>query len=166
MSEDTQVEGEGGSGKVFLIMGLLLGIGAGAGGGYFFFADKEAGTENTENAAPKKVRQQLISVPFERIAVPIYAEIGNSRRFIGNYFIDINVQVEGEANQIAVKRSVSQLTHGFISAISKSNLMQEDNRTELDMDKASEVLKRKAVEVMGSGIVESVTITEAVRMPR
>lgn len=166
MAEDSQVEGEGGSGKVFLIMGLLLGIGAGAGGGYFFFADKNTGSETSEKSAPKKARQPLISVPFERIAVPIYAEVGNSRRFIGNYFIDINVQVEGETNQIAIKRSVSQLTHGFISAISKANLMQEDNRTELDMDKASDVLKRKAVEIMGSGIVESVTITEAVRMPR
>lgn len=168
MSEETETESEGGSGKVFLILGLLVGVAVGGGGGYFMSGDDEAeatGNSKTEKKVAKP-RDPLISVPFERISIPIYAERGNSRRFIGNYFVDVDVQVSGETNQIAVKRSISQLTHGFISAISKANLMSENNPTELDLDKAAKVLKKRADSIMGKGIVSNVVITEAVRMPR
>jgi len=169
MSEEAEVEVEGGGGKVFLILGLLLGIGVGGGAGYYFSSQNGGDTSGEQSEAQKeaaKPKEPLISIPFERVAVPIYSSRGNKRRFIGNYFVHVDVQVHGETNQIAVKRSISQLTHGFISAISKTSLMHEDSPTELDLDKASDILKKKAESILGAGIIEHVAITEAVRMPR
>jgi len=164
MSEKTTEEG--GSGKVFLVLGLLIGAGLGAGGGFYLFGGSSGGddaenptlVEQTNSAVP------LQAVPFERIAVPIYAKRGTTRRYIGNYFVDLHVNVRGEENQIAVKRSQSQLQHAFISAISKADLMREDSPTELDVDKASGILKAKAADVLGAGVVESVTITQSMRI--
>ena len=166
MSEESQVE-EGGSSKVFLILGLLLGVVFGGGGGYYFSMGNSPQSDEQETQEKKTVeRKQLIAVPFERLAVPVYSTRGSRRRFVGNYFINANVMVDGEANQIAVKRSLAQLQHGFISSISKSDIMKEGSSTELDMDKLASVLERKAIEVMGSGVVENISITEAMMMPR
>ncbi|MFC3051162.1 hypothetical protein [Kordiimonas pumila] len=168
MAEETTVEPEGGSSKVFLVLGLILGVGLGGGAGYYLSASKSEDDNSAEAIHEKeeKKKEPIISIPFENMAVPIYATRNSKRIFVGNYFVNVNVQVRGETRQIAIKRSVSQLTHGFISAISKSDLMDEENRTELDMDKAATILKQKADSIMGNGIVESVTITEAIRMPR
>ena len=165
MADGTE-ENEGGSGKVFLVLGILLGLGLGGGGGYFYFGGKtDPDAESSgKKEAPKVVKEDLLTVPFERIAVPIYATRGNSRRYIGNFFIDLQVNVRGEDNQIAVKRSMSQVQHSFVSAISRSELMQEGSSTELDVDKTAAVLKRKADEVLGVGVVESVTISKSMRI--
>lgn len=165
MSEETQVE-EGGSSKVFLILGLLLGVVFGGGGGYYFSQSKNPEPEAQEAEKQQAPKKELIAVPFERLAVPVYSMRGNRRRFVGNYFVNANVMVDGEANQIAVKRSLAQLQHGFISSISKSDIMKEGSQTELDLDKLGAVLERKAAEIMGSGVVENVSITEAMMMPR
>ncbi len=165
MAEEAEIE-EGGSSKVFLILGLLLGVAFGGGAGYYFSGGNDA--EPTEGATEKKapVRKDLIAVPFERLAVPIYSSQDNRRRFLGNYFINANVMVDGEANQIAIKRSLAQLQHGFISSISKTDVTKEGSPSELDLDKLAEVFKKKATEIMGAGVVESVAITEAILMPR
>lgn len=162
MSEEV-TENEGGSGKVFLVLGLLIGAGLGAGGGFYMFSGSSNGTteEAQEVQAPKG---DLTAIPFERLAVPIYVVRNGNRRYIGNYFIDLQVNVRGADNQIAVKRSLTQLQHGFISAITKNNVMREDSPTELDIDKAANILKSKAAEVIGAGIVESVTITKSMRI--
>lgn len=165
MSEEAQVE-EGGSSKVFLILGLLLGVVFGGGAGYYFSGDDEAQPENRTVEKKAAEKKELIAIPFERLAVPIYSQRGNRRRFMGNYFINANVLVDGEANQIAIKRSLAQLQHGFISSISKEDLMKEDSQTELDLDKLSAVLEKKAAEIMGAGVVENISITEAILMPR
>jgi len=167
MSEETtDNEAEGGSGKVFLVLGLLLGVGLGGGGGYYYFGG--SGDDAAENAVEETVEavpvEELIPITFERIAVPIYATRGSSRRYVGNYFLDLHVNVVGQDDQILVKRSLSQLQHAFISAITKADLMREDSRTELDIDKAAELLKNKAAEVVGSGVVKSVTITKSMRV--
>jgi len=163
MSEETTQES--GSGKVFLVLGLLIGAGLGAGGGFYLFGGSSGG-DGTESpaAVEQDNRVPLQAVPFERIAVPIYAKRGTTRRYIGNYFVDLHVNVRGEENQIAVKRSKSQLQHAFISAISKADLMREDSPTELDVDKASVILKTKAADVLGAGVVESVTVTKSMRV--
>lgn len=165
MSEETVAE-EGGSGKVFLMLGLLVGLGLGAGGGFYYFGGSSgAGSEEATEEEKQEEREPLTSIAFERIAVPIYAMRGSSRRYIGNYFIDLNVNVRGSENQIAVKRSLSKLQHSFVSVISRSNLMREDSPTELDVDKTAKLLKTKADEVMGAGIVESITINNSMRIP-
>ncbi|MEX0300657.1 MAG: hypothetical protein AB3N28_16400 [Kordiimonas sp.] len=165
MAEEAEIE-EGGSSKVFLILGLLLGVAFGGGAGYYFSGGNEA--QPTENGAEKTapVRKELIAVPFERLAVPIYSSRDSRRRFLGNYFINANVMVDGEANQIAIKRSLAQLQHGFISSISKTDVTKEGSPSELDLDKLADVFKKKATEIMGAGVVESVAITEAILMPR
>jgi len=163
MSEDT-IDNESGSGKVFLVLGLMIGAGLGAGGGFYFFGGGSTTDDSEAPVQEKVVQEALIPIPFERIAVPIYAKRGTSRRYIGNFFIDLNANVRGAENQITVKRSMSQLQHSFISAISKADLMREDSPTELDIDKTSKVLKEKAAEVVGVGIVESVTITKSMRI--
>jgi len=163
MSEESS-EVEGGSGKVFLVLGVLLGLGLGGGGGYYYFGGKTETSAGEVEKVKKVVKEALIAVPFERIAVPIYATRGSSRRYIGNFFIDLHVNVQGADNQIAVKRSMSQVQHSFVAAISRSDLMREGSSTELDIDKAADILKRKADEVLGVGIVESVTITKSMRI--
>tara|TARA_R110002096_G_scaffold126381_9_gene273211 strand:- start:631 stop:1128 length:498 start_codon:yes stop_codon:yes gene_type:complete len=165
MSEEAEIE-EGGSSKVFLILGLLLGIAFGGGAGYYFSGGDETAPEQGSSEQKKKVQKDLIAVPFERLAVPIYSVQGNRRRFMGNYFINANVLVDGESNQIAIKRSLAQLQHGFISSISKTDVMKADSQSELDLDKLARVFEQKAVEIMGAGVVESVAITEAILMPR
>lgn len=166
MSEETVAE-EGGSGKVFLILGLLVGLGLGAGGGFYYFggSSDSGGDEATAEEQRVEQREPLTPIEFERIAVPIYATRGTRRSYIGNYFIDLNVNVRGADNQIAVKRSMSKLQHSFISVISRSDLMQEENPTELDVDKTAKLLKDKADEVLGAGIVESITINNSMRIP-
>ena len=167
MSEETpDNEAESGSGKVFLVLGLLLGVGLGGGGGYYYFGG--SGGESAEEVAKEVVKaeplEELIPVTFERIAVPIYATRGTSRRYVGNYFLDLHVNVVGQDDQILVKRSLSQLQHAFISAITKGDLMREGSNTELDIDKAAELLKNKAAEVVGADVVKSVTITKSMRI--
>ena len=167
MSEETpDNDAEGSSGKVFLVLGLLLGVGLGGGGGYYYFGG--SGEEATEGTVEEVIEaapvEELIPITFERIAVPIYATRGTSRRYVGNYFLDLHVNVVGQDDQILVKRSLSQLQHAFISAITKGDLMREESRTELDIDKAAELLKNKAAEVVGAGVVKSVTITKSMRV--
>jgi flagellar basal body-associated protein FliL len=165
VSEDAVSE-ESGSGKVFLVLGLLVGLGLGAGGGFYYFGGSaDETTEEEKEAQKQEQREPLTAIAFDRIAVPIYATRGNSRRYIGHYFIDLDVNVRGAENQITVKRSKSQLQHSFVSVISKQDLMREDSPTELDVDKAAKLLTAKATEVLGAGIVESVSIRSSMRIP-
>jgi flagellar basal body-associated protein FliL len=161
MAAETE-ETEGGSGKIFLILGLMIGIAAGAGGFYFMGGSPEK--SGTEDSKKHKKAEILIPVLFERLAVPIYSVRGNSRRYIGNYFIDLKVLVRGSENQILVKRSMPQLQHAFIAAISKADLMREGSSTELDIDAVSKLLKAKAVEVVGADIVVSVVVSQSMRI--
>jgi len=163
MSEETG-DNEGGSGKVFLVLGLLIGVGVGGGGGFYYFGGSSDKEETEKTSVEKVVKEDLIPVTFERIAVPIYATRGSGRRYVGNYFIDLHVNVVGADDQILVKRSLSQLQHAFISAITKADLMREDSPTELDIDKAAKILKAKAAEVVGADVVKSVTITKSMRV--
>ena len=157
---------EGSSGSKLLVMGALLGMAVGGGGAYYFAGGAAPSEPGQEQKAAKKVFKELISVPFVRLAVPIYATRKNRRRLMGNYFIDANIQVDGEDNQIAIKRSVAQLQHGFISTISRAELMVSETSKEIDTEKLARLLKKKAIQIMGPGIVEDVTITGAMLMPR
>jgi hypothetical protein len=164
MSEDV-TDGEGGSSKVFLVLGLIVGLGLGAGGGFYYFGAGGGDGEVAEDGSPSEEnREPVIPIAFDRLAVPIYATRGNSRRYIGNYFVDLHVNVRGADNQIAVKRSMSQLQHAFVSAISRAELMREESPTELDIDKAADLLEAKANEVLGTGIIDSVTISKSMRV--
>ncbi|TNE60649.1 MAG: hypothetical protein EP335_18620 [Alphaproteobacteria bacterium] len=171
MSEDNlKMDSQGGgSGKMLLVLGLLGGLALGGGLGYFY--SKQSGgdqpTANGEHAAkPEKPKGELMSVVFERLAVPIYSHRNDSSRFVGNYFVDITVETRGNDNQITVKKAEPRLQHAFLSAISKNDLMREDAPLELDVDKAGTVLKDKADEVLGAGIVERVLVTNAMRLTR
>ena len=165
MAEEAD-DSDGGSGKVFLVLGLLIGAGLGAGGGFYLFGggSSDTGGDTAQQVEQAQPKGDLIAIPFDRMPVPIYAERNGQRRYLGNFFIDLQVNVRGEDNQIAVKRSQTQLQHAFLSAISKANVMRADSPTELDIDKAAGILKTKAGEVIGSGIVESVTITKSMRI--
>lgn len=168
MAQDpASVEQQGsGSGKVLLVLGLLGGLAVGGGLGYYYSKNaggNEAATKEEVKVAPKG---PLIDIDFERIAVPIYAKTDNGQRFLGNYFVDIAVQVRGEENQIAVRRAETQLQHAFVSAISRTDLMRADSPLELDVDKVGDLLKRKANEVLGGKIVEAVRVKNAMRLNR
>jgi flagellar basal body-associated protein FliL len=166
MAQDDIIEtGGGGGSKVFLVLGLLLGVAIGGGLGYYYFSS-QAPEAAGEQAKKKKPKGPLLSVTFERIAVPIYVQSGNSNRFVGNYFIDLAVQTRGSENQNAVNRIKPQLQHAFISVISKADLMQEDSPLEIDHDKATAALKDKANEVLGDDIVEAISILSAMRLSR
>lgn len=161
--DEADVDAGGGSSKVFLVLGLLGGLAIGGGGGYYYFKSVDPTAQTAGEEKPKKPKGPLHSITFERLAVPIYASGG---RFIGNYFIDLAVQVRGNDHQITVKRSQPQLQHAFLSAISQANLMREDAPTQIDHDKAAAVLKKKADEILGRGIVEDVAILNSMRLSR
>ncbi len=168
MSQDpASVEPQGGgSGKIFLVLGLLGGLAVGGGLGYYYSkstAEEQQTPKEEVKVAPKG---PLIDIDFERIAVPIYAKTDSGQRFLGNYFVDVAVQVRGEKNQIAVRRAETQLQHAFVSAISRTDLMREDSPLELDVDKVGQVLQAKANEVLGGKIVEAVLVKNAMRLNR
>ncbi|MBL4836038.1 MAG: hypothetical protein JKY34_00550 [Kordiimonadaceae bacterium] len=157
---------EGSSGTKLVVLGGLLGVAIGGGAAWYFAGGAQPADPNSPKAVVREAPKELISVAFERLVVPVYATRKNRRRLMGNYLIDANIQVDGETHQIAVKRSVAQIQHGFISAISKSELMKTESSRELDTDKLARVLKKKASEIMGPGVIEDVTITAAMLMPR
>ncbi|NVJ98096.1 MAG: hypothetical protein HWE25_08090 [Alphaproteobacteria bacterium] len=163
MSQDEVAGSEGGgSSKVFLVLGLLAGVALGGGLSYYYFNTQVPASE--EEAREVKPKGPVHSIRFERIAVPIYLTSGNSRRFIGNYFIDLAVEVRGDDNQITIRRSETQLQHAFIAAISQNDLMREDSPLELDHEKVSSVLKARANSVLGSNIVQNVAILNSMRL--
>ncbi|WP_020398831.1 hypothetical protein [Kordiimonas gwangyangensis] len=167
MSQDTgSVEPQGGSGKILLVLGLLGGLAVGGGLGYYYSKSSAEGQGAPKEEVKVAPKGPLIDIDFERIAVPIYAKTDNGQRFLGNYFIDIAVQVRGEKNQIAIKRAETQLQHAFVSAISRNDLMREDSPLELDVDKVGNLLKGKANEVLGGKIVEAVLVKNAMRLNR
>lgn len=166
MSENSE-EG-GGSGKMLLVLGLLGGLAIGGGVTFYLFKDgagAESSAAGVEEKEPEKPQIPLQSIRFDRLTVPISTEVGGRSRFIGNFFINIDVLVEGDENVIAVKRSEPQLKHAFIAAISRNNLMQEDAPQKLDMEKTSKVLKNKANSTLGNPIVVDVHVVEAMRLP-
>ncbi len=167
MSEDA-VEGEsGGSGKVLLILGLLVGAGIGAGAGIFLSGgDEGAATEAEAKVEEEEPKGELLPIDFEKLAVPIYTVRGSNRRFVGNFFIDVKLQVYGQEKQISVKRSEAQLQHAFLSAMSKADLMKDEASSEMDFDKAASILKAEADRILGGDIVANVSIIKSVRMSR
>ncbi|WP_262691532.1 hypothetical protein [Kordiimonas aestuarii] len=169
MAQDpSSIETEGGgSGKVLLVLGLLGGLAVGGGLGYYYSKSAGGGEDGTKTEQVKKApKGPLIDIDFERIAVPIYAKTENGQRFLGNYFVDLAVQVRGDDHQIAVRRAETQLQHAFVSAISRTDLMREDSPLELDVDKIGTTLTAKANEILGKGVVEAVRVKNAMRLNR
>lgn len=156
----------GGSAKGLLIIGLLGGLVIGGGVAYFYANSQQQATDQDDTSQKVAVKNQapLQSVRFDRLTVPIYTNRSGSPRFIGNFFINIEVLVRSDTNLIAVRRSEPQLQHAFISAISKSDLMQEGSNQQLDLEKTAEILKNKANEVLSGNIVEAVSVVEAMRI--
>jgi len=164
-SKDNQIDA-GGSGKGLLVLGLLGGLLVGGGLAYYFLKDQiQSGEETSPAEQEKENLEPLQAIRFERLTVPIYVRSGNSSRYIGNFFINIDVLVQGDDNLIAVRRSEPQLQHAFISAISSADLMQEGSSQQLDMEKTARLLKAKANEVLGSNAVADVSVIEAMRIP-
>lgn len=164
-SKENEVEA-GGSAKGLLVLGLLGGLLIGGGLAYYYLKDQIASGDNeTALEQEQENLQPLQAVRFERLTVPIYVRSGNSSRYIGNFFINIDVLVRGDDNLIAVRRSEPQLQHAFISAISSADLMREGSSQQLDMEKTAQLLKAKANEVLGSNAVADVSVIEAMRIP-
>ncbi len=164
-SNDLEVEA-GGSARGLLVLGLLGGLAIGGGVAYYFLKDQVSAPDGEQGAEEAVENQEpLQAVRFERLTVPIYTGSGSSSRYIGNFFMNIDVLVRGEDNLIAVRRSEPQLQHAFISAISSSDLMQANSRQQLDMEKTARLLKKKANEVLGSDAVADVSVVEALRIP-
>lgn len=164
-SNELDVEA-GGSARGLLVLGLLGGLVIGGGVAYYFLKDQiDMGQGSSGEEQMEENREPLQAVRFERLTVPIYTRSGNSSRYIGNFFINIDVLVEGDSNLIAVRRSEPQLQHAFISAISNTNLMQENSPQQLDMEKIATLLKNRANEVLGTDAVSEVSVVEALRIP-
>lgn len=164
-SSDIDVEG-GSSARGLLVLGLLGGLLVGGGVAYYFMKDQIASPDSeAEQEQSAESRIPLQAIRFERLTVPIYTQTGGSRRYIGNFFINIDVLVRGDENVIAVRRSEPQLQHAFISAISNANLMREDSPQQLDLDKTADLLKTRANSVLASDVVAEVSVVEALRIP-
>ncbi len=156
----------GGSAKGLLVLGLLGGLLIGGGLAYYFLKDQIPSTDGDTPAEQKQEDlEPLQAVRFERLTVPIYVRSGSRSRYIGNFFINIDVLVRGDENLIAVRRSEPQLQHAFISAISNGDLMRDGSSQQLDLEKTSRLLKAKANEVLGSNAIADISIVEAMRIP-
>ncbi len=155
----------GGSAKGLLILGLLGGLLIGGGLAYYFLKDQLPSANGDSAAEQEEDLEPLQAVRFERLTVPIYVGSGSKSRYIGNFFINIDVLVRGNDNLIAVRRSEPQLQHAFISAISNGDLMSEGSSQQLDLEKTSRLLKAKANEVLGSNAIADISIVEAMRIP-
>ncbi|WP_262695049.1 hypothetical protein [Kordiimonas aquimaris] len=157
----------GGSAKGLLLIGLLGGLAIGGAVAYFYASNNAANTSTEEEIAAEKKEETvpLQAIRFERLTVPIYSSASGSSRFIGNFFINIDVLVKSDEDFIAVRRSEPQLQHAFISAISKADLMREGSSQQLDLEKTAVVLKKKANEVLSGNIVADVSVIEALRIP-
>lgn len=168
MADKDEIGTEGSSAKVLLVLGLLGGLAIGGGVSYFLFQDGSSNNTETEQSSSERKNEPKVplqSVRFDRLTVPITSDVGGRSRFIGNFFINIDVRVRGNDNLIAVRRSEPQLKHAFISAISKNSLMREDAPQQLDMEKTAMVLKDKANSVLGDDVVADVNVIEAMRIP-
>ena len=162
MADETEVEEKsGGGGKILLIVGLLAGLAIG--GGAVFFLLPQGGEEGETEVAEEKPPVELTSIMFEKLPVPIYRRHNGQARFIGNFFIDLNVNVEGDDNAVTVRRSMTRLQHAFLSEVGTGRLMRENSPTELDVDRAGKALAAAANKVLGDGTVHSVSIITAVR---
>lgn len=166
-TNNNEIENEtGGSAKGLLIIGLLGGLAIGGGVAYFYTSNKAADSSTEETVTEQKEEvAPLQAIRFERLTVPIYSSASGSSRFVGNFFINIDVLVKSDEDFIAVRRSEPQLQHAFISAISKADLMREGSSQQLDLEKTSIVLKKKANEVLSGNIVADVSVIEALRIP-
>ncbi len=163
MAEDSDVEEKsGGGGKILLIVGLLAGLGIGGGAVFFLLPQGEQG-EAVEEEVEEKVPAELTSITFEKMPVPIYRRHNGQARFIGNFFIDLDVNVENDENAVKVRRSTTRLKHAFLSEIGTGHLMREDSPTELDVNRAGKVLASAANKVLGDDTVHSVSIITAIR---
>lgn len=170
MSEDggEVSEGGGGGGKMLLIVGLVVGLAGGAGVGFVLFGGGEppaAEGDVVEEKEPEVVApENLLTIQFERVAVPIYGETGGRRRFIGNYFINIDIQAETERNQLLVRQSEPRLRHSFADAISKRGLMRDDDPLQIDYDKARKEFMLRAKSLLGDDVVYDISISDTVRV--
>ena len=165
----SEIESSGPGSKTLLLVGLLIGLLIG--GGVMLVLDLGAPPPTPEEMAEKKRRaaleppKELFPVVFDRLTVPIYAKRSNGpSRYIGNYFIEVKLEVAEERKKISVERYKDRLQHGFLSAITKGSFMQEGSTTELDLDKIAAALKSKAGEIVGEGIVQNVVVTNARRV--
>ena len=163
MAEDAEVdEKSGGGGKVLLIVMLLVGLAIGGGAVYFLLpqgGDEAVEVEEVEDEGPV----ELTSVTIEKMPVPIYRRHNGRAQFIGNFFIDLDINVESDDNAVLVRRSLARLKHTFLSEIGAGSLMREDSPTELDVKRADQVLTSAANKVLGDGVVHSVMIVTAIR---
>lgn len=163
---EIDVEGAGSSARGLMVLGLLGGLLIGGGVAYYLMKDQTSSAEGDgQEEVEAEPRIPLQAISFERLTVPIYRQVGSSKRYIGNFFINIEVLVRGDANVIAVRRSEPQLQHAFISAISSADLMREDAPQQLDMDKTADLLKRRGNSVLGSNIISDISVVEAMRIP-
>jgi hypothetical protein len=164
LAEEAEVEEKsGGGGKLLLIVGLLAGLAIG-GAVVYFLLPQGSGEETVEEAEPEdKGPVELTSIMIEKMPVPIYRRHNGQARFIGNFFIDLDINVESDENAILVRRSLTRLKHAFLSEVGTGQLMREDSPTELDVNRAGKRLTQAANKVLGDGIVHSVTITTAIR---
>ena len=165
MTDDDLHDTGGSAGKALLLMGLLVGLGLGIGAGYLSFGGGKPDSAMEEETAPEPMPTNLSTVPLERVAVPIYARRKERSVYIGNYFLNLTVEVSGSENQSRVQASLPRLRHAFIRAISQTDLMREDQPLELDLDKAADILKQAANETLGEGTVYSVLVSSALRVP-
>ncbi|GHF29083.1 hypothetical protein GCM10017044_25420 [Kordiimonas sediminis] len=164
MSEENEKGESSGSSKLLLIVGLVLGLGIG-GAAVFFLMPEDDGSE-TQEVAEVTAPEDLQVVEFKEVLIPIYIKRDGRSVFIGNYTVDLSIEVDGTAAVDKVTSMESRLKHEFIATISTVNLMREDSGAELDFEKASKVLKEKAEAVVGKGVIYDLTVTKAMRISR
>ncbi len=162
MSED--IVEEGGGGKALLIVGIVLGIAMGAGLGYFVFSGSEKGADVSQESEVI-ADEKMLTISFERVALPIYLTRSNGgrARFIGNYFLDISIEVEGDDDQARVNRARAPLTQAFISSISKGGFLQEGT-TEVDYPTATQKIKDAGNRLLGDNVIKRVSFTNVMRV--
>lgn len=165
MAED-EVSGGGGSSKILLIVGLVLGLGAGGGATYFLVGGQQQAAPVEEEVPVEEVitDKKMLSVKLDRIAVPIYGMKRGRREFLGNYFLEISLETDDDSDFAAIDASQHRVRQAFLEMITARSFLREDDSLQIDYAKAQKAFRDEANAVLGSGVVDRVTIINSIRV--
>ncbi|WP_374763817.1 hypothetical protein [Yunchengibacter salinarum] len=161
--------------KMLIILGILVGLAIGIGGGYIAFAqlglagggktpDKSTSEETAKPAEPEGP-DNPVAVQFRRISVPVYTRRNGNSRFAGNYFIDVDMIVDGEGHKARVEARTARIQHRMITVLTNHDVMKDGSQVELDTNKVADLLKAEVNALLSEKLIHSVEVINAVRMP-
>lgn len=163
-----EVEGDGKSGRMALIIGILAGLTVGATGAFFWLNsdDEEEVTPEeevvVEEVAPEEDSVSYVYLYIERMPASLIDENG---RTVGYVFLDLTFELTDGTEQSFVSQRMPRVKDAILRAISEHGLTKPGTRGQIDYDRVSEYLLVAANGAVGHDYISGVYITRALRAP-